>query len=90
MKKLTKLTITQKNRLKTMCVACGMDTKKFGVNNPMQKTNPKNWLELCTTELFERIVGYNAQKMSDMMYPFMLGTQNPIDYLFEQLKKRKL
>lgn len=70
-----------------MCVACGFDTEKLGVNNPMMKGNPENWLEICMTILFERIVGYNHQSMGDMAYSFMLGTRHPIDYLYEKYKK---
>jgi len=42
------------------------------------------------TTLFERIVGYNPQKMQDMMYPYMLGTQHPIDFLFKEYLTKDL
>ena len=85
----TKLNQKQKTRLKVMCVAAGFDTEKLGVNNPMQKETPANWLEICV-KLFEHFVGYNHQKMGDMMYAFMVGTQNPIDYLYQKyLEKSK-
>lgn len=85
---MKKLTIRQKNRLKTMCIACGLDTIALRVNNPMLHINPKHWLELCATVLFERIIGYNHQKMGDMMYAFMLGNRNPIDFLYEEYQKK--
>ncbi len=85
--KTVKLNHTQKTRLKVMCVAAGYDTEALGVNNPMQKETPANWLEICV-RLFEWFVGYNHQKMGDMMYAFMLGNQNPIDYLYKEYLKK--
>lgn len=70
-----------------MCVACGLDIEKLGINKPFEEGDPNNWLDLCATELFERIVGYNSKEMSDMMYPYMLGKENPIDFLYKKFKK---
>jgi len=87
--KTTKLNRTQKIRLKTMCVALGFDTVALGINNPMQDETPANWLEICA-RLFEKIVGYNHQKMGDMMYPFITNTRNPVDFLYAEYQKNSI
>lgn len=73
-----------------MCVAVyGAGNIPKSVSNPMKKDNPANWLELCSTILFERIVGYNAEKMQDMMFGFMLkNTNNPIDFLYKEFRTK--
>lgn len=83
----TKLNRVQRTRLKAMCIALGYDTVALGIDKPMTDSNtPANWLELCV-RLFEQIVGYNAVKMGNMMYSFLLDTENPVDFLFEEFSK---
>lgn len=84
--KTTKLNRVQRTRLKAMCKAFGFDTVALGIDKPAtDKTTPANWVEICI-RLFEKIIGYNHQKMGDMMYAFMLGTRNPVDYLYEKFR----
>lgn len=85
--KTTKLNRVQRTRLKSMCVALGFNPIELGIDKPMSSSDtPANWLEICV-RLFELIVGYNNSKLGDMMYFFMLGTENPVDFLHKKFKE---